>query len=270
MPDPTGSFIWYELMTTDADAAARFYAAVIGWRITATPPEMSGGQDYRMLERDDGGQAGGLMQLTPDMQAQGAVPAWVHYLQVADVDAASEAIVADGGHLLMPKMTLPVGDMAMVADPTGAAFYVMRPVPPPGQPDAASDVFAVAQPQRVRWNELRSTDVPRAAAFYGKHFGFRCEDAMPMGPQLGDYRFIDHAGLRVGGMLPRADAAVGTGWVFYFGVPSITAARRAIEAGGGRVDEGPQQVPGGDWTLGATDPQGARFGLVGALGTKRA
>ncbi|MBL8335292.1 MAG: VOC family protein [Rhodoferax sp.] len=267
MPDPTGSFIWYELMTSDADAAARFYAAVLGWRITATPPELSGGQDYRMLERDDGGHAGGLMQLTPDMQAQGARPAWVHYLQVADVDAATQAIAADGGQVLMPKMTLPVGDMAMVADPMGAAFYVMRPVPPPGQPDAASDVFAVAQPQRVRWNELRSADVLRASAFYGRHFGFRCEDTMPMGPALGDYRFIDHGGLRVGGMMQRAAADAGTvGWMFYFGVTSITAARRAIEAGGGRVDAGPQQVPGGDWTMAATDPQGARFGVVGALG----
>jgi predicted enzyme related to lactoylglutathione lyase len=57
-----------------------------------------------------------------------------------------------------------------------------------------------------------------------------------------------------------------TGWTFYFGVPSITAARRAIEAGGGRVVMEPQEVPGGHHAMVASDPQGAIFGAVGPLG----
>ena len=35
MSNPVGSFIWYELMTSDADAAAKFYGTVIGWKIGA-------------------------------------------------------------------------------------------------------------------------------------------------------------------------------------------------------------------------------------------
>jgi uncharacterized protein len=46
-------------------------------------------------------------------------------------------------------------------------------------------------------------------------------------------------------------------------VPSVNAARAAVEAGGGKVLNGPHQVPGGSWILTATDPQGAPFGLVG-------
>ena len=51
-----------------------------------------------------------------------------------NVDAAVQAITADGGRALMPKMTLPVGEIAMVTDPMGAPFYVMTPVPPPASP----------------------------------------------------------------------------------------------------------------------------------------
>jgi predicted enzyme related to lactoylglutathione lyase len=31
MADSHGSFAWYELMTTDMEAAKAFYAAVVGW-----------------------------------------------------------------------------------------------------------------------------------------------------------------------------------------------------------------------------------------------
>lgn len=266
MNQAAGSFIWYELMTTDANAAARFYGAVVGWKIADRPDPRAGGPDYRQIARDDGGSAGGVLQITHEMQAHGARPAWVAYLHVRDVDAAVQAIVADGGRALMPKMTLPVGEIAMVADPGGAPFYVMTPVPPPGKPDAVSDVFDAAKPQHVRWNELQSPDVERAKSFYARHFGCQFNESMPMGPQHGDYHFIDHGGRRVGGMMKQQDAALPGGWSFYFGVRSASAAKRAIEAAGGRVQMDLHQVPGGDWVVIATDPQGARFGIVGPKG----
>ena len=266
MSNPAGSFIWYELMTADANAAARFYGAVVGWQIAGQPDPQAGGMDYRQIMRGDGGSAGGMLQLTKDMLAHGAQPAWVAYLYVANVDQAVQAITADGGRALMPKMTLPVGTIAMVTDPMGAPFYVMTPVPPPGKPDAASDVFSVDQAQHVRWNELHSPDLARAMAFYAKHFEFQFNESMPMGPQFGEYQFIDHGGLRVGGMMKQAEAAGPGGWTFYFGVRSASAAKRAIEAGGGKVTMDLHQVPGGDWVVIGTDPQGARFGVVGPKG----
>jgi predicted enzyme related to lactoylglutathione lyase len=266
MAHPAGSFIWYELMTSDANAAARFYGAVVGWKIAGQPDPQAGGMDYRLIARDDGGSAGGAMQLTPDMQANGARPAWVAYLHVTDVDRTVQAITADGGQALMPKMTLPVGEIAMVTDPLGAPFYVMTPVPPPDRPDAVSDVFSVDRPQHVRWNELYSPDLPRAQAFYARHFGFEFNESMPMGPQHGDYLFIEQGGVRVGGMMKLPQAAGPGGWTFYFGVRSTLAAKRAVEAHGGTVAMDLHQVPGGDWVLIATDPQGARFGVVGPKG----
>ncbi len=261
-----GSFIWYELMCADPDTAARFYGAVVGWTIpapgSAAPLAV---QDYRTIQRRDGGSAGGVLKLTDEMQRNGARPTWIGYLHVTDVDVAVKAIEADGGTTWFPKRTLPVGDIAMVADPMGAPFYVMRPVPMPGNPDAVSDVFDVKASQHIRWNELHSADLAKAKAFYARHFGFEFRDSMPMGP-LGDYCFIDHGGVRIGAVMQKtADNPFGT-WQFYFGVDSVMAAQRAIADGGGQVLHAAHEVPGGDWITIATDPEGALFGVVGPKG----
>jgi len=261
----TGSFIWYELMTSNADAAARFYGAVVGWKIAPQATPQPDGKDYRMIARDDGGSAGGVFGLTPDMLQHGARPCWVGYLHVADVSAAVKAIEADGGKALMPRMDLPVGSIAMVTDPMGAPFYVMTPIPPPGKPEAKSDVFDAKAVQRVRWNELASPDLARAKTFYAKHFGFQFNEVMPMGPMV-DYCFIDHDGVRLGAIMQKQPDNFGDTWLFYFGVNSISAAQQAISTHGGRVLHGPHQVPGGDWIIMATDPAGAMFGITGPKG----
>lgn len=266
MSTPYGSFIWYELMTTDADAAAKFYGSVVGWKIGDRPDVKSGGQDYRMIARTDGGFAGGVLNLTSDMVQEGARPAWLGYLHVKNVDDAVRTIVADGGKLLMPRMDLPVGAIAMVTDPMGTPFYVMTPIPPADQPDMKSDVFDPVATQRVRWNELASPDLARAKAFYAKHFGFEFNESMPMG-EAGDYWFITHGGVpMIGAIMQKPPEMPSGGWLFYFGVDSVAAAKRAVEAGRGTVLMGPMEVPGGQWIIVATDPLGARFGVVGPKG----
>jgi predicted enzyme related to lactoylglutathione lyase len=257
----TGSFIWYELMTPDPDAAGKFYGSVLGWKITprTAPP---GEKDYRMILRDDGGSAGGMLRLTADMMQHGARPTWLPYLHVADVDAAVRAIVADGGKVLMPRMDLPVGKVAMVTDPMDTPFYVMTPIPPPDKPEAKSDVFDTKASQRVRWNELASTDLERAKAFYARHFNFRFNEVRSMG-RMGDYCFIDHDGVRVGAIMQqRPDASPIPTWQFYFGVDSAAKAHCTIDAGGGKVMHGPDEVPGPMWIIVSADPAGAPFGIV--------
>jgi predicted enzyme related to lactoylglutathione lyase len=261
----TGGFIWYELMSAKPDAAAKFYGSVIGWKIPAQAQLGPDGRDYRTITRNDGGSAGGVLQLSPAMLQHGAIPCWLAYLHVADVHATCAAIVADGGKVLMAGMDLPVGRIAMVTDPMGTPFYVMAPIPPPGKPDARSDVFDVKAEQRVRWNELASPDLIRAKAFYARHFGFQFNEVMPMGP-MGDYCFFDHDGVRPGAIMQKPDPGPMAAWLFYFGVPSVAAAQRAVEAGGGRITQAAHEVPGGDWVIVATDPEGCTFGVVGPRG----
>ena len=262
MSSPAGSFIWYELMTPDPDAAATFYGAVVGWTVSGAADPAAGGIDYRMLGRDDGGFAGGMLRLNDDMVAHGARPMWVPYLYAPEVDASLAAIEGEGGKVAMPATDLPVGRVAMVIDPQGVPVYLMNPRPPAGQPDATSDVFHEQALQRVGWNELASPDQAASMAFYARHFGFAFNERMPMGP-MGDYCFIDHGERRVGAIMQQQDRSAPV-WLLYFAVPSILAAQRAVEAGGGQILRGPHEVPGPMWVVIGRDPQGAAFGLVSA------
>ena len=123
-PDPTGAFIWYELMTTDPEGAKAFYDTVVGWDIGEGAPEYNG---YRMINRKDGGFAGGVLPLTAEMQQHGARPTWLGYIYVPDVDQAVGKIEAAGGTALMPAMDIPnVGRFAVVQDPQGATFALFK------------------------------------------------------------------------------------------------------------------------------------------------
>lgn len=262
MSNPPGSFIWYELMTSDPEGAAAFYGAVVGWTIAGHADTLAGGTDYRMIEREDGGLAGALLWLGEAMIAAGARPCWMPYLYTPDVDGSVAAITRRGGQALLPATDLPAGRVAMVTDPQGVPIYLMDPTPPPGEIDPVSDVFDEVAPQRVRWNELSSSDDAASMRFYAEQFGFQFDDSMPMG-ELGNYTFITHHGRRLGAVMPRMSEQQPPAWLFYFGVPSIIDAHAALEASGGTVVQASMEIPGGEWSLVGLDPQGAAFGLVG-------
>lgn len=262
----TGTPIWYELMTPDPDAVRAFYRAALGWEIAAGGAAVgSGGNDYRAIQRSDGGMAGGVLALSADMLGNGASPGWLPYFDVEDVDAAAAKITDLGGKVWMGPRSIEVGRMAMVAGPQGAPFYVMDPVPPPGQPDAKSDVFKPKAPGHCWWNELQTTDEPSATAFYKALFGWSAEQAMPMGDK-GDYRFIEAGGEQIGAINPWMADYMTLGWLPYFGVADIDAAKAAVEANNGTVTRDVHQVPGGDFIFTANDPAGAPVGFVGPKG----
>ena len=260
MPDASGGFIWYELMSKDPAASKRFYDAVVGWTIASD--SVAPGIEYRMVGRSDGGNAGGVLTLTDEMIAGGGRPGWFGYVGVDDVDAVLAAAEAEGGSVVMPAWDQPgVGRLAMIADPDGNPLYLMKPIPPEGQPDAVSDVFSVDAEQRVGWNELTTANPDAARAFYGELFGWTSDEFMPMG-ELGEYRFLAHRDKTIGavcGVSPGGNA----GWRYYVRVPSIARAVEAVNAGGGSVSMGPHEVPGGDHIIIGNDPGGAEFALVG-------
>ena len=257
---PQGQLIWYELMTPDADASKAFYDAVVGWQIGEPVAEFQG---YRMISRSDGGSAGGVLPLTAEMQQHGARPTWLGYIGVDDTDAAVAAIEQAGGKTLMPAFDIPnIGRVAMVADPQGAPFYIMKPIPPEGRENEQSDVFSVDQPQRVRWNELSTTDPDAAITFYRSQFGWGQEGDMDMG-EMGKYRFIQKGATTIGAVMRKPPQLPVSAWTYYVGVDNVDRAVDAIKSGGGQVLHGPMEIPGGEFALNAMDPQGASFGLVG-------
>ena len=88
MGDSHGRFVWYELMTTDLEAANAFYGEVLGWRTRgASMP----GSRYTLFTAGDVS-AAGLIDLPQDAQMHGAAPQWVGYVSVDDVDAAAHHV----------------------------------------------------------------------------------------------------------------------------------------------------------------------------------
>jgi predicted enzyme related to lactoylglutathione lyase len=216
-----------------------------------------------MIGRSDGGFAGGVFQINDEMQSHGARPGWLGYIYVEDVDRSVAAIEQDGGKTWMPPFDIPnVGRIALVTDPQDAPFYVMKPIPPANDPNAESDVFSVDQPQHVRWNELSTTDPDAAIAFYRRHFGWGQEGEMDMG-EMGKYRFIQSGATRIGAVMRKPPQLPVSAWSYYIGVDDIDRAVSAIQAGGGRILNGPMEIPGGEFALNGLDPHGAAFGLVG-------
>lgn len=252
--NPHGSHIWYELLTTDAERAKAFYEAVVpGWEVGPASPEHQGYREIRI----GGGHAGGMMELNQQMIASGAEPTWLGYVGVDDVDASVAQLEAKGGTVHLPAFDIPgIGRLAMVADPQGNLFYVMR-----GAIEEASDAFSTSAEGHVNWNELTTPDPAAARQFYGDLFGWTSEEFMPMG-ELGEYRFLAHHGTAVGAVNPCVQGA-SAGWRYYIRVSSISKAAEAVRANGGTVTMGPHEVPGGDQIIIGNDPQGAEFALVG-------
>ena len=247
-------FIWYELLTTDPDAAASFYGALFGWTASDSGQD---GMPYRLFNMNGVG-VGGLMALPPGAVESGMRPGWQGYVSVADVDKSVAGIVAAGGAQRMPAMDVPnVGRFAMVADPQGASLYVMTPTG-----DGPATSFAPGEPGHGGWHELHTLDWEAALAFYRAQFGWAQVNAMNMG-QMGTYlQFNFGNGDMVGGMLNDPEASRPY-WLYYFNVDDIDEAkRRVIDHGGDALVE-PHQVPTGDWIVQARDPQGATIALVG-------
>lgn len=256
MANKHGDFIWYELLTSDADAAQAFYTAVVGWTFTDSGQE---GMDYRILNVGETG-IGGLMGITPDMADHGARSAWLGYITVDDVDKCVESIEHGGGKVMMPAMDIPnVGRIAMVTDAQGAPFYVMKPAQ-----EGESLAFSYDQPREghCAWNELVTSDQKDAWHFYGTRFGWIKDGEMEMPGDMGTYDFIRH-GHMLGAIMKGLPEMGPPHWNQYFRVPDVDVAVETIKANGGQVIHGPMEIPGGEFALNGIDPQGAHFGLVG-------
>ena len=248
---PNGKFTWFELMTSDVKAAGKFYSDVVGW----STHDMSGaeGMQYTTFNIGDVGMAG-MLHLTGHT-------AWIGYISVDDVDAHIEKIVEAGGKLWKPATDVPgMLRFAVMSDPQGAPIAVFTPNPAMPSPQRP----APPTPGTIGWHELYTTDIDAGFDFYNKIFGWTKLTDMDMGP-MGVYRIFDegnHNQMGDGGMMNKAPNAPASSWNFYFAVDAIGAAIERIKAGGGKILNGPMQVPGNSWIINGQDPQGAAFSLV--------
>ncbi|PRC94265.1 VOC family protein [Solimicrobium silvestre] len=251
----TSNFIWYELLTTDIDAAAKFYSHVVGWKVVDSgQSEM----DYRIwMAKEDG--IGGLMSIPAEAASSGMKSCWFGYINVPDTDKAVAEIIAAGGQVQWPATDIPnVGRIARMSDPQGAGFYVMTPLG-----TGKSVAYAEGVPGHCSWNELRTSDGAAGLKFYSKQFGWTNISNMDMGP-MGTYHvFSANTEGDIGGVMTMSPECHSPSWLYYFCVDNIDAAMARVVSAGGVVTNGPHQVPGGGWIIQGVDPQACKFALVG-------
>lgn len=251
MTNPHGSFIWYELITRDAAKALDFYTRVVGWQSHAS---RGAGFTYHHLRAPDGADVGGIMEM-----ADGPPPGWLAYIGVEDVDRQAERVKAAGGTVHVPPTDIPdVGRFALVADPHGAAFYIMR-----GFSEDSSTAFDHRAPGHIGHNELYAGNLDEAFVFYAGQFGWRKGQSMDMG-EMGIYQLFNRSDdFPLGGMMTKPAHMQRPAWLPYINVPDIESAAARVREAGGNVVMGPHDVPDGSRIIMGTDPEGAMFALVG-------
>lgn len=267
-------FIWYDLLTTDAPAAAAFYKNVLGF---TTVDASSPGGDYSLFQPTDhaglstGGPVAGLMGLQSAHLARGLRPVWLGHLGVQDIDASVTKLRELGGSIRRGPDAIPgIGRFAVAADPQGAVFHLFEPNrEAPVDPPVHS----------VGWHELLTDDPLAALDFYAAFADWLLMEEHNMGP-IGIYRTfapkdsitsadaspIDTSGAMpaIGGIMARPPEVPAPFWLYYFHVPALGAALERVSGGGGMVHRGAQPVPGGGWIAQCSDPQGAIFALLSA------
>ena len=113
-----GTLTWEELMSPDIPAAAAFYKKVFGREAeTNGTPEMQ----YTEFKVNGRSIAGGMK---PPME--GMPPVWGIYFAVDDTDKTVEIAQANGGSVMQGPMDIEPGRMAVLVDPTGAIFSVIK------------------------------------------------------------------------------------------------------------------------------------------------
>ncbi|MGH2985053.1 MAG: VOC family protein [Solirubrobacterales bacterium] len=243
-----GTFCLVGLATSEPAPATSFYASLFGW----DSEELSAGGvgTYTMLRRGDK-EVAILYRQTPEARAAGAPPHWTSYISVEDADATATRVGELGGAAVFrePFDVLDAGRVAAIRDPTGAIVSLWQPRSLIGAA-LVNDVGAWC------WNELATTDVERAEAFFGELLGWEYET------DDGGYASIKNAGSLNGGIREQTEREreIPPTWLPYFTVENVDdAARQAEQVGGRRLLPSAEIHVGGFAVI--ADPQGAAFAV---------
>lgn len=247
-----GRFVWYELMTTDLEAAKLFYADVLGW---GGRDAAMAGMTYSLFTASDMPVAG-LMRLPEAARQIGVTAHWVGYVAVDDVDAAVRKLSELGGAVHVPPTDVPgISRFSVVADPQAATLTLVK-----GLQSNQVQMADLNAPGRVGWHELLAADWETAFAFYAALFGWQKDDSHV--GAMGAYQQFSAAGEAIGGMYTKPESLPVPFWLYYFNVGDVEASAKQVEARGGQIIYGPTVIPGGASIVHCTDPQGAIFALL--------
>jgi predicted enzyme related to lactoylglutathione lyase len=240
--DSRGKFVWHELLTADTAGAGAFYPKVVSWKSQPWDKDPS-----YTLWMTKAGPIGGVANL------EDGNGRWLAYVGVEDVHAAVAQAKSMGAKVIKDVTDMPgTGTYAVLTDPQGGEFAVYKSHNPGGNGGAPG----VGE---FSWHELATSDPDGAVSFYSKLFGWGVGPKHDMGPEFGTYHLMLHGGEQFVGIFKSPN--VPTGWMCYVRVDDAGKAANAAKGAGGRVINGPMEVPGGDWIAQVLDPAGVMFAV---------
>jgi uncharacterized protein len=129
--------MWFEVMGKDSIGLQRFYREVFGWKLSPPVKELG---NYSMLERPDTGIGGGF--------GEGDARVSV-YVEVAEPQRFVDKAVSAGATVLMPVTQItPTTTIAMLMDPAGNTFGVMKPPAAPRKTTTRTTASKAARPRK--------------------------------------------------------------------------------------------------------------------------
>ncbi|MBP6773673.1 MAG: VOC family protein [Gemmatimonadaceae bacterium] len=241
--------VWFDLSTTDIEAAKDFYAALFDWKYLDSGAEMG----HYTMAFVDGEPAAAVAPKQPGYE--NTPVCWTIYFGTDNATDAAQRIKDAGGSMMFEPMPVPdVGTMAIAMDPDGAAFGIWQAGTFPG-------ARIEGEHGAMAWCEVNSKHAAQNAAFYARVFDLTSKrmDGSPT-----EYYTMDSAtaGPVAGALQMDADwGEIPPHWMPYFAVAKLADADAVVKAHGGKLLHGPIPSPYGNIMV-AQDPQGAVFSYI--------
>jgi predicted enzyme related to lactoylglutathione lyase len=235
-----GKFVWFDLLTDDAETAREFYGGLFEWDMAP----MQDDPTYTLI-RLGGTPIGGIAGYSAD-NAEKFASVWLASMSVADVERAAEAATAKGAEVIYGPIDAGArGRLAAIRDPAGAELVVLRA--PGGDPaDRARRAGDWA------WVDLFTRDPTAAVDFYTALAGYEIREISHRAPVT---RVLVRARIPRGGIVALPWAEVEPNWLPYVWVEDLDAIiARAVALGG-------QLVLRVDDVAVLADPTGAAIGV---------
>lgn len=242
-----GQPVWIDYTCHDFEATTNFYSQIFGWEFTDQGADFG---HYNMITKDGATVGGAMRAVNMDGSPNPMIPAmWTTYLHTADIsDTYAAALTAGAAPIAEPMAVGPLGQMAVITDPTGAGVGMW-------QPGEFSGFDTPLTPGTPVWFELMTLNFPVATEFYGSVFAF---DITPMeGFPYATHGADENA---VAGICDASEWTQVSFWRTYINVEDTDASAAKIAELGGKVLAGPEDSPYGRIAT-VTDPEGATFQL---------
>ena len=252
-----GKIIWRDLLTNDPAASQRFYGELFGWEFESVgdASNLRSNSAYTLI-RHNGKLIGGMVD-TLALNNRDDISQWVVLMAVEDLDTRVSAVAASGGEIVAPPTDLQArGRLALVRDAEGALLGLLETRdgdPRDSEPETGGFL----------WDELWTTDVQSAGAFYNKVVGLSADtvdiDSDQETPPT--YSLLKAGDKPRAGVLPNPLDGLDPVWVSYIRVEDPAAITSRVANLGGRVIVEAQARPLGGRVAFIAGPSGAGIAL---------